>query len=31
LYGFQTKDIHLMLTAESYFGFITILFLPSGR
>jgi sec-independent protein translocase protein TatC len=30
LYGFQTKDIHLMLTAESYFGFITILFLAFG-
>jgi len=23
LYGFQTKDIELMLTADAYFGFIT--------
>ena len=30
LYGFQTKDIHLLLTAESYFGFITTLFLAFG-
>ena len=30
LYGFQTKDIHLLLTAESYFGFITVLFLAFG-
>jgi sec-independent protein translocase protein TatC len=30
LYGFQTKDIHLLLTAENYFGFITILFLAFG-
>lgn len=30
LYGFQTKDIHLLLTADSYFGFVTILFLAFG-
>jgi sec-independent protein translocase protein TatC len=30
LYGFQTKDIHLLLTAENYFGFVTILFLAFG-
>ena len=30
LYGFQSKDIHLLLTAENYFGFITILFLAFG-
>jgi Twin arginine targeting (Tat) protein translocase TatC len=30
LYGFQTKDIHLLLTAENYFGFITMLFLAFG-
>lgn len=30
LYGFQTKDIHLLLTAESYFGFVTMLFLAFG-
>jgi sec-independent protein translocase protein TatC len=30
LYGYQTKDIHLLLTADSYFGFITVLFLAFG-
>lgn len=30
LYGFQTKDVHLLLTAENYFGFITMLFLAFG-
>jgi sec-independent protein translocase protein TatC len=30
LYGFQTKDIKLMLTADAYFGFITMLFLAFG-
>jgi sec-independent protein translocase protein TatC len=30
LYGFQTKDIHLLLTADNYFGFVTILFLAFG-
>ncbi len=30
LYGFQTQDIHLLLTAEAYFGFITTLFLAFG-
>ena len=30
LYGFQTKDIELMLTADAYFGFITLLFLAFG-
>ena len=30
LFTFQTQDIQLMLSAESYFGFITILFLAFG-
>jgi sec-independent protein translocase protein TatC len=30
LYGFQSKDIKLMLTADAYFGFITMLFLAFG-
>jgi sec-independent protein translocase protein TatC len=30
LYTFQTKDIHLMLTADSYFGFVTTLFIAFG-
>ena len=30
LYGFQTKDVHLLLTADNYFGFITTLFLAFG-
>jgi sec-independent protein translocase protein TatC len=30
LYGFQTKDLKLLLTAENYFGFITMLFLAFG-
>ena len=30
LFTFQTEDIQLMLSAESYFGFITILFLAFG-
>jgi sec-independent protein translocase protein TatC len=30
LFTFQTSDIHLMLSAESYFGFVTILFLAFG-
>jgi sec-independent protein translocase protein TatC len=30
LYGYQTSDIHLLLTADSYFGFITMLFLAFG-
>jgi sec-independent protein translocase protein TatC len=30
LYGFQTKDIKLMLTADAYFGFVTVLFLAFG-
>jgi sec-independent protein translocase protein TatC len=30
LYNFQSSDITLMLTAESYFGFITTLFLAFG-
>jgi sec-independent protein translocase protein TatC len=30
LYGFQSKDIHLLLTADNYFGFVTILFLAFG-
>jgi sec-independent protein translocase protein TatC len=30
LYGFQTKDVHLLLTAENYFGFVTMLFLAFG-
>ena len=30
LYGFQTPQIKLMLTAEAYFGFVTTLFLAFG-
>ncbi|HEY1169095.1 MAG TPA: twin-arginine translocase subunit TatC [Candidatus Limnocylindrales bacterium] len=30
LFTFQSQDIHLMLSAESYFGFVTILFLAFG-
>jgi len=30
LYGFQTPDIKLMLSAEQYFGFITVLFIAFG-
>jgi sec-independent protein translocase protein TatC len=30
LYGFQSADIKLMLTADAYFGFVTILFLAFG-
>jgi sec-independent protein translocase protein TatC len=30
LYNFQSKDIHLMLTADAYFGFVTMLFLAFG-
>jgi sec-independent protein translocase protein TatC len=30
LYGFETKDIELMLTAEAYFSFVTTLFLAFG-
>jgi sec-independent protein translocase protein TatC len=30
LFGFQTSDITLMLTAEDYFGFMTTLFLAFG-
>ena len=30
LFTFQTQDIHLLLSAESYFGFVTILFLAFG-
>ncbi len=30
LYNFQTKDIHLLLTADGYFGFVTTLFLAFG-
>jgi len=30
LYGFQTADIKLMLTAEAYFGFVTTLFIAFG-
>lgn len=30
LYGFQTADLKLMLTADAYFGFVTILFLAFG-
>ncbi len=30
LYGFETKDIQLMLTADQYFGFVTMLFLAFG-
>ena len=30
LFTFQTEDIQLMLSAESYFGFVTMLFLAFG-
>jgi sec-independent protein translocase protein TatC len=30
LYGFQSDDIHILLTAESYFGFVSTLFLAFG-
>jgi len=30
LYGFQTPDVTLMLTADAYFGFVTMLFLAFG-
>ncbi|MGZ6314239.1 MAG: twin-arginine translocase subunit TatC [Candidatus Limnocylindrales bacterium] len=30
LYGFQSKQIQLLLTAEAYFGFVTMLFLAFG-
>jgi sec-independent protein translocase protein TatC len=30
LFTFQTEDISLMLSAESYFGFVTVLFLAFG-
>jgi sec-independent protein translocase protein TatC len=30
LYNFQSPDIHLMLTADAYFGFVTTLFLAFG-
>jgi sec-independent protein translocase protein TatC len=30
LYGFQTKQIQLLLTADAYFGFVTTLFLAFG-
>jgi sec-independent protein translocase protein TatC len=30
LYGFQTKDIELLLTADAYFGFVTVLFIAFG-
>jgi len=30
LYGFQSKDIKLMLTADAYFSFVTTLFLSFG-
>jgi sec-independent protein translocase protein TatC len=30
LYGFQTPDLKLMLTADAYFGFVTTLFLAFG-
>ena len=30
LYGFQTKHIQLLLTADAYFGFVTMLFLAFG-
>lgn len=30
LYSFQSPDIHLMLTADAYFGFITTLFIAFG-
>jgi sec-independent protein translocase protein TatC len=30
LYGFQTPELKLMLTADAYFGFVTMLFLAFG-
>jgi sec-independent protein translocase protein TatC len=30
LYGFQSQDIKLMLTADAYFGFVTTLFVAFG-
>jgi len=30
LYGFQNPDLQLMLTADAYFGFVTVLFLAFG-
>ncbi len=30
LYTFQSKDIHILLTADAYFGFVTTLFLAFG-
>jgi len=30
LFTFQSKDIHILLTADSYFGFVTTLFLAFG-
>lgn len=30
LYGFQSADLKLMLTADAYFGFVTVLFLAFG-
>jgi len=30
LYNFQSKDIHIFLTADNYFGFVSTLFLAFG-
>jgi sec-independent protein translocase protein TatC len=30
LYNFQSKDIHILLTADAYFGFVSTLFLAFG-
>ena len=30
LFTFQSKDIHILLTADAYFGFVTTLFLAFG-
>jgi sec-independent protein translocase protein TatC len=30
LYNFQSSDIHIMLTADAYFGFVSMLFLAFG-
>jgi len=30
LYGFQSEDIHILLTAQAYFGFVSTLFLAFG-
>ena len=30
LFTFQTKDIHILLTADAYFGFVSMLFLAFG-